>query len=262
MVGPPPRWFQETIVSMSSALAASTALVLLVGCAGEPTDEVSPSPTDTATSPAPSPTTPGPTPAPSDEPSPAPSPSEIVLEQPAVWPAPGVIFDDPEAVAADFVTTVFGFAPNLGEFQAGDVRSGEIEVRSPDETGGTAVRSVLLLRQLGPDDGWHVLAAISGTNSIDAPASGTEVPAGPLTATGSGRGFEGLLVVEAFLAGTDTRLDQQLAQVGSMEETEPYTATLDVSDAPSGSTIIILARGGVGLETDTGEFTAIPVLID
>lgn len=248
---------------MSRSVAAATVLVLLTGCAGEPTDEVSPSPDDAATSPVPSPTTPSPTPEPSVEPSPTTSPSEVVLEQPAVWPAPGVTFDDPEAAAADFVSTVFGFAANLGEFQAGDARSGEIEVKSPEEGGGTAVRSVLLLRQLGPDDGWYVLAAISGANTIDSPTSASQVPAGPLTVTGSGRGFEGLLVVEAFVAGTGTtRLDQQLAQVGSMEETEPYTVTLDVSDAPSGSTVIVIARGGVGLETDTGEFTAIPVLID
>lgn len=251
---------------MFRSVAAATVLVLLIGCAGEPTNEVSPSPDDTATSPVPSPVTPSPRPEPSDEPSvepsPTTSPSAVVLEQPAVWPAPGVTYDDPEAAAADFASTVFGFAANLGEFQAGDARRGEIEVRSPEEAGGTAIRSVLLLRQLGPDDAWYVLAAISGTNTIDSPTSASQVPAGPLTVTGSGRGFEGLLVAEAFLAETGTRLDQQLAQVGSMEETEPYTVTLDVSDAQSGSTVIVIVRGGVGLETDTGEFTAIPVVID
>lgn len=248
-------------MNMSRSVAAATALVLLAGCAGEPTDEVPPSPDDTTTSPVPSPTVPSPTPEPSVEPSQTTSPDDGVLEQPAVWPAPGVTFDDPEAAAADFVSTVFGVVPNLGEFQAGDARSGEIEVRSPEESAGTAIRSVLLLRQLGSNDSWYVLAAISG-NTIDTPTSGSEVPAQPLTVTGSGRGFEGRLVVEAFLAGTSTRLDQQLAQVGSMEATEPYTVTLDLTGAPSGSTVIVIARGGVGMETDTGEFTAIPVLID
>ena len=183
------------------------------------------------------------------------------LEQPAIWPSAGVVFDDPEAVAADFVSKVFGVPPNLGEFQQGDSRSGEIEVLSPAEGGGTSIRSVLLLRQLGPDDGWFILAAVSDTNTITAPPSGGQVTAGPVEVTGQGRGFEGSLVIEAFAAGETTRLDQQQAQGGSTEATEPYSVTLDLSGASSGDTVLILVRGGVGLETDTGEFSAIPVTI-
>ncbi|MDH4279331.1 MAG: hypothetical protein OEZ14_08975 [Acidimicrobiia bacterium] len=183
------------------------------------------------------------------------------LEQPAIWPSPGVVFDDPETAAADFVSKVFGVPPNLGEFQQGDARSGEIEVLSPAEGGGTSIRSVLLLRQLGPDDGWFILAAVSDTNTITAPASGGQVPAGSVEVAGQGRGFEGLLVVEAFPAGQATRLDQQQAQGGSTEATEPYSVTLDLSGAGLGEPVLILVRGGVGLETDTGEFSAIPVTI-
>jgi len=182
------------------------------------------------------------------------------LEQPAIWPVPGVVFDSPGAAAADFVSKVLGVPPNLGEFQQGDSRSGEIEVLSPDETGGTAIRSVLLLRQLGPDNGWFVLAAI-GDNTITSPASGSEVAAGAVEVSGQGRGFEGLLVIEAFAAGDSTGLDQQLTQGGSTEATEPYSVTLDLSGASPGDTVLILVRGGVGLETDPGEFSAIPVTI-
>lgn len=99
------------------------------------------------------------------------------------------------------MSEVFGVPPNLGEFQQGDSRSGEIEVLSPAEGSGTAIRSVLLLRQLGPDDGWFVLAAI-GDNTITSPASGGEVAAGPVEVSGRGRGFEGLVVVKAFAAGS------------------------------------------------------------
>jgi hypothetical protein len=182
------------------------------------------------------------------------------LEQPAIWPAPGVVFDNPEAAAADFVSEVFGVPPNLGEFQQGDSRSGEIEVLSPAEAGGTAIRSVLLLRQLGPEDGWFVLAAIGG-NTITSPASGSEVVAGAIEVSGEGRGFEGLLVIEAFTAGSTTRLDQQQTQGGSTEATEPYSVNLDLSGASSGDTVLVLVRGGVGLETDPGEFSAIPLTI-
>ncbi len=44
--------------------------------------------------------------------------------------------------------------PELGEFEQGDARSGEIVVSSPGEGGGFAVpRGTLLLRQLGADSG-------------------------------------------------------------------------------------------------------------
>ena len=172
-----------------------------------------------------------------------------------------MVFACPEDAAIDFVSKVFGVPPNLGEFQQGDSRSGEIDVLSPAEGGGVAIRSVLLLRQLGPDDGWFVLAAI-GENTIASPASGSEVAAGPVEVSGEGRGFEGLVVVEAFPAGDATQLDQQLTQGGSTEATEPYSVTIDLSGAASGDTVLILVRGGVGLETDTGDFSAIPVTIE
>lgn len=185
------------------------------------------------------------------------------LEQPAIWPAADVVFDSPQAAAADFVSSVFGVPPELGEFQQGDSRSGEIEVLLPAESAGSgAIRSLLLLRQLGPDNGWFVLAAINEQNTITSPASLAQVAAGPLEVSGDGRGFEGLLVVEAIVAGdARNRLDQQTAQGGSTENTEPFSVTVDLSGAESGQTVLLLVRGGVGLETDPGEFSAIPVVI-
>jgi hypothetical protein len=188
------------------------------------------------------------------------STTSSTLEQAAIWPAPDDVFTSPEEVAADFVSKVFGVPPNLGDFQQGDARSGEIEVFSPAEGGSAAVRSVLLLRQLGPSDGWFVLAAVSDANTITSPAQGSEVAAGSVEVSGQGRGFEGLVVVEAFTAG-GSRIDRQQTQGGSTEDSEPYAVTLDLSGAGSGDTVLILVRGGVGLETDTGDFSAIPVVI-
>ena len=48
------------------------------------------------------------------------------LEQPAIWPAADVVFDTPQAAVADFDSSVLGVPPELGEFQQGDSRSGEI----------------------------------------------------------------------------------------------------------------------------------------
>jgi hypothetical protein len=184
------------------------------------------------------------------------------LGQPAIWPAPATVFATPEAAAEDFVSEALGVPPVLGEFQQGDSRSGEIEVFSPGEPGGTAVvRGRLLLRQLGAQDGWFVLAAVNDNAAVTSPASGAEVPAGPLTVSGVARGFEGAVTVTAFVAGDTALLDQELTQGGSFETPEPFTVTLDLSAALPGQTVAILVRGGVGLETDPGDFGAIPVVI-
>lgn len=186
------------------------------------------------------------------------------LEQLAIWPAAEVVFDTPEAAAEDFVSQVLGVPPELGGFQQGDARSGEIEVFSLGEGEGATpvVRSVLLLRQLGPGDGWFVLAAVNENATITTPESASEVIAGPLTVEGVGRGFEATVVVEAFVAGDAARkLDQEVTMAGSFETPEPYSVTLDLSGAAPGEVVLLLVRGGVGLETDPGDFGAVPVVI-
>ncbi|MGF1596565.1 MAG: Gmad2 immunoglobulin-like domain-containing protein [Acidimicrobiales bacterium] len=189
--------------------------------------------------------------------------ADVDLGQPAIWPDAGTTFATPEEAAEDFVEQVLGVPPTLGEFMQGDSRSGEIEVFSPGEGGSTQIaRSVLLLRQLGPDDGWFVLGAVNANMTIDSPQSAATVAAGDLAVDGTGRGFEGTVVVEAFVAGDGTAVDQQIAQGGSMEDSEPFSVTLDLSAAQPGDTVMVLIRGGVGLETDPGEFSAIPVVVE
>jgi hypothetical protein len=185
------------------------------------------------------------------------------LEQPAVWPAADVVFDTPDAAAEDFVTQVLGVPPALGEFMQGDSRSGEIELRSPGEGGGTAVpRGIILMRQLGPDDGWFVIGVANDNASITTPESLATVAAGPLLVEGVARGFEANVNVRAFVAGdASTDLDQQITMGGSMETPEPISVTLDLSGASSGDVVVILVRGGTGLETDPGEVGAIAVVI-
>jgi hypothetical protein len=184
-------------------------------------------------------------------------------EQPAVWPSAGVVFGSPEAVAEDFVSQVLGVPPTLGDFRQGDARSGEIDVFSPGEgVDPTPVfRSTLLLRQLGADDGWFVVGAVNENVSITVPDSGEEIAAGPLTVEGLARGFEANVVVEAFVAGDAALLAQQITTGGALETPEPYIVTLDLSAAAPGQVVALLVRGGTGLGTDPGEFSAIPVVV-
>ena len=187
----------------------------------------------------------------------------VALAQPAIWPASDVVFETPEQAAADFVTHVLGVQPVLGTFQQGDSRSGEIEVLSPGEGAGTGVpRGTLLLRQLGPDDGWFVIGAANDFASITSPESMAAVPAAPLTVEGVARGFEANVIVTAFVAGDAKALfDSVIATGGGAETAEPYTAVVDLSAAAPGDVVALIVRGGAGLETDPGEFGAIPVVI-
>lgn len=184
------------------------------------------------------------------------------LEQLAVWPAADVVFTTPEAAAEDFLAAVFGDGPVVGDFAAGDSRSGEFEVFATAE--GTPLanaRALLVMRQLGPDNGWFVMAAMSGGATIAAPEAYGEVTAGPLTVEGVGTGFEATVVVQAFRAGDVTEFDREVTMAGNLGELLPYSVTLDLSGAEPGEVVVILVRGGVGLETDPGDFAAVPVLV-
>jgi hypothetical protein len=219
------------------------ALVALTGC-GSGTDITTTTPT-TATPGTPTPATPD-------------------VAQSAIWPSAGVVFDAPEAVAEDFVAQVFDVPVTLGPFRQGDSRSGEIDVifTGEGDTDASIVRSTLLVRQLGPADGWFVLAAVNDNATITAPEAGAEVVPGPVTVEGRARGFEANVVVEAYVVGdASAQLDQQITLGGALEDPEPYTVTLDLAGADAGRVIMLLVRGGTGLATDPGEFSAIPVVI-
>ena len=55
--------------------------------------------------------------------------------------------------------------------------------------------------------------------------------------------------------------DQVITTGGAFETPEPYRATIDLTGASPGDVIALLVRGDTGLETDPGEFGAIPVVI-
>jgi hypothetical protein len=193
------------------------------------------------------------------------APTTTVAEPDAVpiWPAFGEGTATPEEAAASFIAAAFDPGPELGAFQAGDQRSGEIDVfatEAPGQPVGPA-RMTLLLRQLAPDDAWYVIGVTSGSMSIEAPASGDTVPAGPITVDGAGVGFEATVIVEAISVATGAVIDQQVAMAGNFDGPEPFTVDLDLSTMAPGDVVVILARGGVGLETDPGDAAAIAVVI-
>lgn len=179
--------------------------------------------------------------------------------QPALWPAPGIVLDDPVEAAAGFVTGLLGGAePALGEFQLGEPGAGEIEVLRENEGGGTSgIRSVLSLRQLG--DGWFVTSAQSPAITIDAPEP-LESVTGTIEVAGTGRGFEGTLLISLRTAGEDgAPLAETFVTAGALEELEPFTTEIDVTAEPGTALALVVGNENVS-NGELGDFTAIPLV--
>ncbi|MEX2293792.1 MAG: Gmad2 immunoglobulin-like domain-containing protein [Acidimicrobiales bacterium] len=105
-------------------------------------------------------------------------------------------FDDPLAATRAFATELLGFnAPLVGEFAAGDSRSGEVEVRGFEGGRPTTV----LVRQL-ENDTWFVLGAIAESIRLDVPTARDRM-ASPSDLRGAASAFEGHVVVHLFADG-------------------------------------------------------------
>jgi hypothetical protein len=185
----------------------------------------------------------------------------VEVDQPVLFPVDGSVLDDPSLAADGFMAAYLPRAEvTLGEFQQGDPTSGEIAVLFGGENGTQAIkRSTLLLRQIG--GGWYVTGAASEFVTIDQPEPLDTVPAGPLTVEGAGRGFEALVAVRALPAGGGAPIDEVPGSGGSAAEPQPYSVELDLAGAARGEVVAIFAAGGVGLEEDPGEFSAVAVRI-
>lgn len=124
----------------------------------------------------------------------------------AVWPGASTSqrFDDPAAAARSFAVDLAGFPDDtiVGDFEEGDSRSGEVEVRATERGPVTTV----LVRQLGDDGSWWVIGASTANIELNAPSPGGTVSS-PLELSGRARAFEGTIEVEV-------RADGQLEPIG------------------------------------------------
>jgi hypothetical protein len=104
-------------------------------------------------------------------------------------------FDDPVAAAQSFATWAGYTQPIVGEFQQGDARSGEVEVRAFE--GGAP--SVVLVRQL-EDDAWYVIGSTTESIQLATPEPGATISS-PQELAGQGHAFEGTIAVRLFADG-------------------------------------------------------------
>jgi hypothetical protein len=132
-----------------------------------------------------------------------------------------VRYTSPADAARGFATEFLGFeAPVFGEFQSGDGRSGEVEVRP--RVNGPA--TTILVRQLH-DYNWWVLGATTANIQITEPAALASI-ASPVRLRGTSTAFEATVQTEVRQDGTTKSLGEGFVMGGSNGEFGPFDGTL------------------------------------
>jgi hypothetical protein len=159
----------------------------------------------------------------------------------AVWPDATTSrrFEDPAAAALNFAVDYLGFTdPVVGEFAAGDSRSGEVEVR-PAPAGPV---TTVLVRRLPPDDSWWVLGAATDNLRIEAPTAGDPVSS-PVEVAGTSTAFEGTVDVEVRADGAAEPIARGFATGGANGEFGPFRTSLELPPSPgAGGAVVVSTR--------------------
>jgi hypothetical protein len=155
------------------------------------------------------------------------SPTTAPAAATAVWPwaTSGVRYDDPVAAAMGYATDFIGFTnPVAGEFQQGDSRSGEVEIRAAANGAVTTV----FVRQLGADNTWWVLGSASGNIVVDQPQALSTI-GNPLAVSGRGRAFEGVIEVQVRADGQQGPLGTGTVIASGDEQLRPFDGSIAFS---------------------------------
>lgn len=154
------------------------------------------------------------------------------------WPDPAgdTTFTSPDDAAAGFATDLIGFAdPVIGEFQSGDPRSGEVEVRPTD----TGPATTVVLRQMS-DDHWYVLAATTPEIEVDQPTAGTAIDA-PLQVSGRAMAFEGTVDVAVYQRDGTELLGTGFVTGSGGGEMGPFTGEIEWENPGGGWGIVVFS---------------------
>lgn len=119
-------------------------------------------------------------------------PADVV--EGAVWPRPSseVRFDDPTDAASSWARFYAGFeAPMIGEYRAGDDRSGEVPVFPL--ASGQGDETTVLVRQLS-DDNWYVIGSTTEDVTVSEPTAGAQLTC-PQALQGTALAYEGTVQV-------------------------------------------------------------------
>ncbi len=167
----------------------------------------------------------------------APPPDEI---RPAIWPwaDTDTRYTDPVAAATGLATEFLGFdEPIVGEFMAGDNRSGEVEIRA-FETGPV---TVVFVRQLTADDTWWILGAAGANITVDEPEAAAEITS-PLTVSGTASAFEGTVDVELRADGNGEPILEGFVTASGGMEPGPFSKSFEfTSPGETGGALVMLS---------------------
>lgn len=144
-------------------------------------------------------------------------------DAPAVFPDPtgSTRFDDPVAVTRAFALDLGFDDPVIGEYMAGDTRSGEIEVR-PSTNGPV---TTVLVRQLSGSDDWWVIGAATDAIQVRVPDALATITS-PVRVQGTSTAFEANVAVVVRQDGVTAPLMRSFVMGGSNGEMGPFDATL------------------------------------
>jgi hypothetical protein len=159
----------------------------------------------------------------------------------AIWPwaESEVRFDDPVEAAASYASDFLGFDdPVVGEFLAGDSRSGEVEI-TPGANGPT---TVVFVRQLTADESWWILGSATENIVLEEPETG-DVVESPLQLVGQARAFEGTVEVEIRADGDAAPIEVGFVTGSGGPELGPFDDELEfVSPGSGGGSLVLISR--------------------
>lgn len=172
------------------------------------------------------------------------------------YPAPTTSqrFETPESAAQTYATEVLGFTELVvGEYRAGDSRSGEMPVR--DRADGP--ETTILVRQMD-DDTWFVLGSVTEDITVDEPQSGDTVTS-PFETTGSALAFEGTVNVEVRAQDDPAPLGEGFVTGNGVPPAGPFEGMIDF-DAPAEETAgIVIYREYSAQDGHVRKATSFPV---
>lgn len=215
----------ESSVATSSSAAETTPQTLPATSEPSPTD---PPATDPATTAAP--TTDTATTTVPDDPT-----------RTAIWPwaEADLRFDDPVEAATSYAAEFLGFdEPVVGEFLAGDSRSGEVEITA----GAIGPTTVVFVRQLTDDDTWWILGSAAENIVLEQPETG-DVVESPLQLVGEARAFEGTVEVEIRADGNAEPVEVGFVTGSGGPEPGPFDDEIEfVSPGSGGGSLVLISR--------------------
>lgn len=144
----------------------------------------------------------------------------------AVWPfvESTTRYTDPVDAARGFAIEFVGFVdPEIGEFQQGDSRSGEVEIRTK-----ISEPTTVIVRKLS-DDTWWVLGSATANIVVESPATGALVTS-PQPLGGKARAFEGTVDVEVRQDGSKQALGNGFVTGSGGAQLGPFEGEITFSD--------------------------------